>query len=234
MACDVPRVFDCQGFARDFEAEAPVALKKPGMSTACDCDIWEFVLLSGDVNRCQRGWCAGDIYIAARYISHLGYAGYRGERQEIYLVLEYELSAVADTPYIIVRLECTKIFFGGEEWINVREPACGGPRDNWLFSRDNPQLKMQCCHTDGQTPSKEHGQFLSRMLEAQKVLGDYSSYKSTVDTLAAKDYHHDGVKTLHLRMKTWPEYAKHTKEQANDTEYSPGAAPVEYEPALAQ
>jgi hypothetical protein len=75
------------------------------------------------------------------------------------------------------------------------------------------------------------------MLEAQKVfkskLGDYSSYKSTVDTLAAKDYHH-GVKTLHLRMKTWPEYAKHIKEQANDAEFSPGAAPVEYEPALAQ
>ena len=104
----MPRVFDCQGFARDFEAEAPVALKKPGMSTACDCDIWEFVLLSGDVHRCQRGWCAGDIYIAARYISDLGYAGYRGGRQEIYLVLEYELSAVADILYVIVRLECAQ------------------------------------------------------------------------------------------------------------------------------
>ena len=37
--------------------------------------------------------------------------------------------------------------------------------------------------------SKEYGQFLSRMLEAQKVLRNYSSYMSTVNTLAAKDYH---------------------------------------------
>ena len=37
--------------------------------------------------------------------------------------------------------------------------------------------------------SKEYGQFLSRMLEAQKVLRNYSAYMSTVNTLAAKDYH---------------------------------------------
>ena len=37
--------------------------------------------------------CAGDI--AAR-IYQPGYSGYRGGRQKIYLVLEYELSSVAD------------------------------------------------------------------------------------------------------------------------------------------
>ena len=79
--------------------------------------------------------------------------------------------------------------------------------------------------------SREYGQFLSRMLEAQKVLRNYSSYMNTVNTLSSKDYH---VETLHLRMKSWDEYVKHIKEQANDVEYSPGVIPVNYEPALAQ
>ena len=37
-----------------------------------------------------------------------GYSGYRGERQKIYLVHEYELSAVAGILAIIVRLERTQ------------------------------------------------------------------------------------------------------------------------------
>jgi hypothetical protein len=45
--------------------------------------------------------CAGDI--AAR-IYQPGYSGYRGERQKIYLVLEYEYRLSLTSSSIIVRL----------------------------------------------------------------------------------------------------------------------------------
>ena len=62
--------------------------------------------------------CAGDI--AAR-IYQPGYSGYRGERQKIYLVLEYEYRLSLTSSPIIVRLSAPQenLLLGGE-WINVR------------------------------------------------------------------------------------------------------------------
>jgi uncharacterized membrane protein YheB (UPF0754 family) len=51
--------------------------------------------------------------------------------------------------------------------------------------------------------SREHGQFL-RMLEAQKVLRNYSSYMSTVNTLSAKDYHVETLQMHEINVKLSP------------------------------
>ena len=57
--------------------------------------------------------CAGDI--AAR-IYQPGYSGYRGERQKIYLVLEYEYRLSLTSSSIIVRLSAPQenLLLGGE------------------------------------------------------------------------------------------------------------------------
>ena len=56
--------------------------------------------------------CAGDI--AAR-IYQPGYSGYRGERQKIYLVLEYEYRLSLTSSSIIVRLSAPQenLLLGG-------------------------------------------------------------------------------------------------------------------------
>ena len=47
------------------------------------------------------------IYLEVRKIYQPGYSGGRGERQKIYLVLEYELSSVAGILCVTVRPERT-------------------------------------------------------------------------------------------------------------------------------
>jgi hypothetical protein len=64
------------------------------------------------------------IYNVAARIYQPGYSGYRGERQEIYLVLEYELSSVADILFYYCAPERTpgqSSFFGGGSGAYVRE-----------------------------------------------------------------------------------------------------------------
>jgi hypothetical protein len=53
-----------------------------------------------------------------------GYSGYRGERQKIYLVHEYELSAVAGILAIIVRLERTQKIFSLEGGVDTCQGTC--------------------------------------------------------------------------------------------------------------
>ena len=67
------------------------------------------------------------IYLEVRKIYQPGYSGGRGERQKIYLVLEYELSSVAAILCVTVRPERTprKISFWREEWAHGGGPGGG-------------------------------------------------------------------------------------------------------------
>ena len=72
------------------------------------------------------------IYLEVRKIYQPGYSGGRGERQKIYLVLEYELSSVAGILCVTVRPERTprKISFWREEW-------CTWQRTSWDINKAN-------------------------------------------------------------------------------------------------
>ena len=69
------------------------------------------------------------IYLEVRKIYQPGYSGGRGERQKIYLVLEYELSSVAAILCVIVRPERTpqENLFGGRSGRMAEDQAAGMP-----------------------------------------------------------------------------------------------------------